>query len=151
MKLEVQKYFEISTIHGLVYITKRHHIIERIFWIITIITSVICTSILIIELFVKLWNFPIVTYISDQSVSVSEIHFPAVTVCPRIILDDRMEWKIRPRYRYEKHTLKRIKYEYKESKLEFADEEKFGNISYVEFLNRIENGSIDPKHLGIKM
>lgn len=77
-----------------------------------------------------------------------QINFPAVTVCPRIVHGDR-SWE-NFRHRFEKHTIKKVKYEYEESKQEFADQERFGNISNVEFLDRIENGSIDPRELATK-
>ncbi|XP_070498388.1 uncharacterized protein [Chironomus tepperi] len=95
---------------------------DGIFWIIALICSVICTLTLIIELVIKVWNFPIVTYMSDESISVSEIDFPAVTVCPRLVLDYHKTWKYDPRIRYEKHTLIKYKYEFEEAAKEFADE-----------------------------
>ncbi|XP_070498386.1 pickpocket protein 19-like [Chironomus tepperi] len=88
---------------------------------------------------------------SDESISVSEIDFPAVTVCPRLVLDYHKSWQYEPRIRYEKHTLIKYKYEFEEAAKEFADERRFGNISYVEFLNRMENGSIKPEELGDKI
>jgi hypothetical protein len=94
MKFDVQKYLEISTIDGFYYISKRFHIIERfvlkflnnilkflnnfeyffrIFWVIALIFSVTCTSILIGKVVIKVLNFPIVAYLSDQSVPLSEV------------------------------------------------------------------------------
>ena len=52
---------------------------------------------------------------------------------------------------YEKHTLRRVKYEKEELLHETQDERRFGNISYYEFLDKLENGSIKPEDLGTKM
>ncbi|CAG9811153.1 unnamed protein product [Chironomus riparius] len=154
MKFDVQKYFEISTIHGLAYLSKRFHIAQRIFWIIALILSVIYTSFLIVQLVIKVMKFPIVSYLSDQSIPVSEINFPAVTVCPQWNLfripDSAYSFR-QKHYSYEKHTLRQLYYEHEEEEQEFEDEMKFGNISYAEFLDRIENGSIKPEQLGIKI
>ena len=81
-----------------------------------------------------------------------KVNFPAVTICPRLILDDhQFDWELFGRQRFDRHTLEAVPYEFEEAAREFADERKFGNISYVEFLNRIENGSIKPEELGNKM
>lgn len=78
-----------------------------------------------------------------------------MTVCPRLSIDvqgdKRLGFGLNQRYRYEKHTTKRIFYEYEEVVKEFQDERKFGNISYTDFLNRIEDGSIKPQQLGDKL
>ncbi|CAG9812250.1 unnamed protein product [Chironomus riparius] len=156
MKLDLQKYFEISTVHGLAYISKRFHIVERLFWLIAMILSVIYASNLIVELVIKIANFPIVTYLSEQSFSVLEINFPAVTVCPQQIFE--LPKGHRPsinkyslNIQYEKHTFSVLHLESAEVEPELVDEIKYGNISYIEFLKRIENGIIKPQDLGYKI
>lgn len=52
---------------------------------------------------------------------------------------------------YEKHTLRRIKYENEEYLNDTQDERRFGNIFYEQFLDRIENFSIKPEELGSKL
>lgn len=73
MRLNLQSYLEKSTIHGLVYTSKHHNIFGRIFWTFSLILSAFCTLWLIIELAVKMKNFPIVVYLSDKSVPVSKV------------------------------------------------------------------------------
>ena len=77
-----------------------------------------------------------------------------MTVCPQWNLfripDSAYSFR-QKHYSYEKHTLRQLYYEHEEEEQEFEDEMKFGNISYAEFLDRIENGSIKPEQLGIKM
>ncbi|CAG9811156.1 unnamed protein product [Chironomus riparius] len=153
MKFDVQKYLETSTIHGLVYISKKFHAIERIFWIIVLLCSTIYTSDLIIEFVVKIIKSPIVSYLSDQSIGVSEINFPAVTVCPQLsfsIPRGPYSKQSKPYY-YEKHTLKKSYYEFEEEQQEFVDERKLSSYDYGKFLDKLENGSIKPEDLGIRL
>jgi hypothetical protein len=42
-------------------------------------------------------------------------------------------------------------YEKMEEEQEFKDEFKFGKISYLDFLNRVDNGSVKLEELGIKL
>lgn len=94
MNLDVQKYLKISSIDGLLYISKRFQFAERyvlsfkeqfnffdvnnfnyrIFWTISLTFSVVCTSIFIGKVVIKVQNFPIVAYLSDQAVPLSEVY-----------------------------------------------------------------------------
>ena len=53
--------------------------------------------------------------------------------------------------RFEKHTLRTYYYEPVESNDEIKDEINFGWFSYVMALEEIENGTIDPHKLGMKL
>ena len=95
MLINVKKYFEISSIHGLFYISKRFNLTEkyvkkiysvlkivklisnffRVFWVIALIFSAICSSVLIFQLVIKMQNLPIIVFLSDQLVFVSEVNF----------------------------------------------------------------------------
>ena len=75
-------------------------------------------------------------------------------MCPRLI--PRVSFLKRPGIgksllRYEKHTLKPYYYEFEESNVELIDEIKFGSFGNIRALKQIENGSINPKDLGIKL
>ena len=118
------------------------------------IFSVICTSLLITELIVKAQHVPIVSHLSDQTIAVSQINFPAFTVCPRLkpVIPYLGKRGVGMRYaRFEKHTLRTYYYEPVESNDEIKDEINFGWFSYVMALEEIENGTIDPHKLGMKL
>lgn len=53
----------------------------------------------------------------------------------------------RQRY-FENHSLKPVFMENEEVERELKDERKYGNISFVEFLDKLENGSINASELG---
>lgn len=85
-----------------------------------------------------------------------QVNFPAVTVCPQPNFQftrgnrpKARQWGVR--VQNEKHTTGIIFLEIPEVGPEFVDEIKYGNISYAEFVDRIENGSIKPEDLGMKM
>ncbi|CAG9810334.1 unnamed protein product [Chironomus riparius] len=157
MKLDVQEYLKGSPIHGLVYISNGYHNVERIFWSIALSSSTICTLTLIVQLWIKMKSHPIIAYLSDTSVHVSEIYFPAVTVCPDILpFKPQALIKLKGKvvenrfYRYEKNNLSRHYYEDAEFQEEIADENKIG-FDYVEILHKIESGEINPNALGVKI
>lgn len=77
-------------------------------------------------------------------------------MCPRLRLTTRGSRRIgsEDRYRYhpywfEKHSLSVIYYEKLEETQEFDYQKKFGDLTYLDFLDRLENGSI--KHDELKM
>lgn len=112
---------------------------------------------------------------------ISQIPFPAVTVCPHLVPYHYFHTKwienLRPIvynphyfYRYEKHTLKRLFFEKEEFfNEEIVDERKlfnlshrqifdtehfrggYGSISYVNVIEMLENGTIKAEDLGQKM
>lgn len=52
-------------------------------------------------------------------------------------------------YRFERHTLMMFYYEFVEGFHEFKDELSY-KITYLEFLDRLENGSIKPEELNLR-
>lgn len=82
-----KKYFENSTIHGFSYLIDKYHITERIFWILALISSLICTILLTVQLITKIQSYPIVIFLSEHQVHVSELDFPAITICPGLWLE----------------------------------------------------------------
>jgi hypothetical protein len=100
-------------------------------------------------------SFPIVAYLSDTSVLVSEIYFPAVTICPDFMpflaIRRSYDYNIMDKYhRFERHTGRRYYYEDEEYFNETIDEE-LTQMSYLDVLDKIENFEINPKDLGLKM
>ena len=57
---------------------------DRIFWIAALISSLACTILLSKDVIVKIRDFPIVMYYAYKPISVTEVNFPAVTICPGI-------------------------------------------------------------------
>lgn len=53
-------------------------------------------------------------------------------------------------FRYEMHNREKYFYENAEYLDETVDERKL-NLTYIEILNEIENGKINPHNLGVKM
>jgi hypothetical protein len=48
---------------------------------------------LIREMIVKIQKNPIIFYIDDEAISITEINFPAVSVCPGLVLRTRRKIK----------------------------------------------------------
>lgn len=69
----LEKYFSLSTIHGVVYLSKDNKILVKVFWILSLLASIFCTTFLIVELVIKIKNFPIVIYLADEPVHISEV------------------------------------------------------------------------------
>lgn len=51
------------------------------------IFAVVACVLLIMKLIYKLQAFPIIIYVGQNSISVTEIPFPAVTLCPSLNMD----------------------------------------------------------------
>lgn len=72
-----------STVHGVKYLgEKRRHWVERAFWIIAFIVSLVGCLILINKIYVKWQESPVIVSFAEKSTPVWEIPFPAVTICP---------------------------------------------------------------------
>lgn len=78
-------YAKNSTLHGLRYITdKGLTTIEKLFWMSTFVISIILCSFLIKNVYVKWKTSPVIVTVSERFISVSEVPFPSVTICPQI-------------------------------------------------------------------
>lgn len=79
----VFEYFNKSTIHGLNYFGDRErHWIERGFWIVTFTISMAGCFFMVHSTYAKWLQSPILISQDDKFTPVSEIPFPAVTICP---------------------------------------------------------------------
>jgi hypothetical protein len=107
MKQHVKTFFEESSIHGFRYIVSKDlHLMEKLLWIVVLLTSIICCSLLIFKIGVKVQEDAMVTYTSDTAIPVStvsllnlllnfrvkenflKVPFAAVTFCPDIYTYD---------------------------------------------------------------
>ncbi|XP_063532877.1 pickpocket protein 28-like [Cydia strobilella] len=90
-----------TTLHGLRYITEVGlTVIEKVFWVLTFLVSVILCFILIERVWHKWWYSPVIVSFNEKMVPVGEVPFPSITICP--------QWKCKTSaYNY---TDKRIKY-----------------------------------------
>ena len=73
------QFLESSTIHGLTYISTTRRF-AKLFWILVVITGFVGASLLIKESFDSWSESPVKT--SIETLPISEIKFPKVTVCP---------------------------------------------------------------------
>lgn len=71
-----------STIHGVRYLGERHrHWTERTFWIIAFLTSALGCSLMVMQIYDKWTNSPVIVSFAEKATPVWEIPFPSVTIC----------------------------------------------------------------------
>lgn len=69
--------------HGVRYFNeKNRHWLEKVFWIVSSVISIVCCSILIRRTYVDWQQSPVIVTFSDKPTPVWKIPFPAVTICP---------------------------------------------------------------------
>lgn len=76
------EYSKTSTVHGVRYLCdKRRHWTERIWWIISVSTSIIMCAGFLFGAFRK-WNLsPLIITFADEATPISDIPFPTITIC----------------------------------------------------------------------
>lgn len=63
-----------SSIHGISQLCdKKSHLIEKLFWFLTVMVSIVCCGILIMKIGSKLSEESLITYISDTSISCKDV------------------------------------------------------------------------------
>lgn len=78
----LKNYCNETTLHGFKYFTDgRTHRVEKIFWLLSLLASLISCVFLIAKLTTEVRKTPIVTVISNDPVSIGNIPFPAITFC----------------------------------------------------------------------
>ena len=75
----VKEFLESSTIHGLSYIAD-NRVLVRLLWVCVVITGFTGAAVLILQSFASWADSPITTTI--ETLPISELEFPNVTVCP---------------------------------------------------------------------
>ncbi|XP_070507966.1 uncharacterized protein [Chironomus tepperi] len=88
LKTSLTSYSRSTTLHGFGYISSSNNLIEKIFWSISVIVSVICCIFLFYELTVNIQNNPIVVYRPDIAINIKNIPFPAISFCSLINYND---------------------------------------------------------------
>ena len=79
----VTEYTDNGSIHGISFIgDSKRHWIERLFWTIVFVTSIYFAWILIMESYIKWRENQIITNVDEYPTLMSEIPFPAITICP---------------------------------------------------------------------
>ena len=81
MKDEVVKFFGESSIPGFKYIVKGQTFLERTTWAVFISIAFCYAGSTVYETFLEWENNPVITTIDEVGLSVSQLPFPAITVC----------------------------------------------------------------------
>ncbi|XP_037944286.1 pickpocket protein 28-like [Teleopsis dalmanni] len=75
------EYCSNTSIHGVQYFGQRRPITEQIFWILVFLVSIVCCFSLIMSVYHK-WNeTPVIVSFSEKTTPVWNIPFPAITIC----------------------------------------------------------------------
>lgn len=82
------KYCGSTSIHGMQYLGERgRYIIEKIVWLLIIITVATFSTILILKTYNKWVTTPVIVTFATAETPISTIPFPAVTICPEVKTD----------------------------------------------------------------
>jgi acid-sensing ion channel, other len=77
------EYSENSSIHGIKYIGERNRsACERSYWICSVVMAFLGCSFMIYEIYDKWENSPVIITFSENLRIISDVPFPAVTICP---------------------------------------------------------------------
>jgi hypothetical protein len=127
----------------------------RLFWLFSLLSSLALTLILITKLIIKVKIDPVIVLIQDHQIPVSEIDFPAITICRGLI--QKMPGFVRTPNGfwvgseiYERHSNKMLRMERLEFLSSTIDERRLKSLSYTDMLDRIERSAIDITDLRIK-
>jgi acid-sensing ion channel, other len=78
------EYFDNSNIHGLRYLTdKDRSWVERLWWLVMVMSALYGCIRLISNVYDKWQANPVIISISETAIPISEIPFPAITICPQ--------------------------------------------------------------------
>jgi acid-sensing ion channel, other len=82
------EYSDNSSIHGFRYLTEENRsLFEKIWWAIVILISFVLCGQLISELYSKWTESPVIVSFSEKATPITEIPFPAITICPETKAD----------------------------------------------------------------
>ncbi|EFA05007.2 Pickpocket protein 28-like Protein [Tribolium castaneum] len=76
------EYTNVTAIHGLLYLTEKRSKTEKIFWLFVILSSLAGCLFMIGQILEKYHNNPVLVSFGTKDTAISEIPFPAVTICP---------------------------------------------------------------------
>lgn len=87
----MDEFCENSSIHGIKYMgDRKRHWIERLWWLVAFVLSIYGCSRLIYNAWQRWEHNPVIVSFSEKTMSISEIPFPAVTICPETKTDAEM-------------------------------------------------------------
>lgn len=119
LKAYFSQYCDATSIHGIQYLGQPgRYIIEKIVWIAVILTVACLCLVLIHKTYDKWQTSPVIVTFSTTETSISEIPFPAVTICPQAKFNPEV-------FNYTKIALKRFLGE----DLDEIEEELFSTLS----------------------
>ncbi len=77
-----RKYFAETSIHGLKYIAEPgRHIVERIFWLVAVVSFAVTAGYLIYAVIDKWQTSPVLVSFDSKAVPIWEVPFPSMTIC----------------------------------------------------------------------
>ncbi|KAL3273923.1 hypothetical protein HHI36_015349 [Cryptolaemus montrouzieri] len=82
LKRYLCEFCEMSSIQGLSYIVKDISLFERLWWILVLILSISGSFYMVCEIFDNLKTKPVLVSLATKEMSISDIPFPSVTICP---------------------------------------------------------------------
>ena len=86
----VNEYTNNGTLHGISFIgDSKRHWFERLFWAIIFFTSMYFAANFITESYLKFQKNAIITNVDEYPTLITEIPFPAITICPTIKYDKK--------------------------------------------------------------
>ncbi|KAF4519267.1 hypothetical protein B566_EDAN002156 [Ephemera danica] len=96
----LQEFGEATSLHGVHFITgQRGHLCERLCWTVAILVSAVLCCREITKLYIRWQDSPVITSFARHSTPVSDVPFPAVTICPeskvlRSVMDveEKFDW-----------------------------------------------------------
>ena len=84
LKTTSKQYASTSKAHGVSYIGEAESfVVDRIFWVIIVVLSLAFTIFQILMVYDEWKDRPVVTTLDTEALSIEDIPFPAVTICPQ--------------------------------------------------------------------
>ncbi|XP_052753507.1 pickpocket protein 28-like [Galleria mellonella] len=81
----LKDYAKNTTLHGLRYLAEKSlSVVEKLFWLVTFLLSVILCFLLIRNVWIKWQTSPVIVSFSEKFVPVEMVPFPSITICPEI-------------------------------------------------------------------
>ena len=136
-----KQYLATSTAHGLAYLVEDgRSSIERIFWILITTLAISFTAFQTTQLYRQWKDDPVVTSLDTVKMPISEIEFPAVTICPQGSVNEIMNsvlFKQFKEYVNEKTSGRRLK---RSTSLEIQQDNDTHDVSltYDEMIEEID-------------
>ena len=130
----LKQYADKSTPHGIAYISEDGRpVAERIFWVLATSLALCFTAFQTMTLYVQWKDDPVVTSLDTVALSIEEVEFPAVTICPQGAvreIGDAVLFKQFKEYVIEK---KRLKETHRQKRSDLS--ENIEEMSYEEMMN----------------